>query len=309
MPYMDAMFGTVHHPHVMGALHHWVQLDLVEILLPAPEISLRDLLLSPSNYPAITTWLLTSWLNELRGLVSACRYLELFAHPESSAGSWTALCNNIRPESTYVMRLESGHFALQIAELRTSTTDAVIGVKANPEIANLWLEGEQAWYLRDSDDPRTHGIRVFASMMLEIIIFVTLTTAPDGANHADSGVMTGTTKEQLLKHSILSERSPAIALNEINVHVIDPNPMVGQILAPLTDMIATVLTDKGWTNMDAVYHGLQKLSTAANQDTWSVHLTSFVAAVQSARRIVGDESSIEDGLEAAEMLLGQDPRE
>ena len=113
MPHMDVMSGKVHHPHVMGALHHWVQLDLVEILLPAPEISLRDLLLSPSEFPAITAWLLTSWLSELAGLASAYCYLQLFVHPEQDARLWTALCNNIRPESTYVMRLESGHFPLK----------------------------------------------------------------------------------------------------------------------------------------------------------------------------------------------------
>lgn len=60
--------------------------------------------------------------------------------------------------------------------------------------------------------------------------------------------------------------------------------------------------------MEDVYQGLQKLSTAANQESWSVHLISFVAAIQSARRMTGDEASMEHGLEAAEILLGQDQR-
>ena len=76
------------------------------------------------------------------------------------------------------------------------------------------------------------------------IIFATVTTAPNGDTQAGSGVMTGSTKEQLLKHSILSERSPYIALKEFCVHIIDANPMVREILAPLTNRMATILTDE-----------------------------------------------------------------
>ena len=102
-----------------------------------------------------------------------------------------------------------------------------------------------------------------------------------------------------------------MALRAFQIQAVDTSTNERPVWVPLTDMIATVLTNPApqATSTDNVYKRLREIPGAQREESWGRHLGSFAAAVQYARRTIADDTNVEHGLEAAELLLGQEPRD
>ena len=271
-----------------------------------------------------------SWANELEGLASASRYLRLLAHPKQSVQSWKAIYNNVRPERIYVVCSQMNHLSLQLAELQFTTVVGIIKAKGDSQVLSERPQAAQQWYLHASETPEEYGAWVFGCTMLEVIMFAKLTADRSDGTEANSAVSTLDAKKQTLKASVLSKTSLPDACREFSTSVKYPSHKARPVWSLLTDLIAKICavgTGRRVTIKD-VYQKMRILSKVEDEgsevggveveevedegvkdeESSCGHLRLFAAAVQCARQIMDDDANVKYGLEAAELLLGQDPR-